>query len=267
MGFPLKTKRVLLGNQTIGDGSFMVIAGPCSIESPEQFRQTVTGIKKHGVSLVRGGIFKLRTDPRSFQGLGEDAFQWIRQICKDLGVSLLSEVIDPRQVGEMAELVDVFQVGTRNMYNYALLKELGKSKKPVVLKRAFSALVEEWVLASEYISREGNDQVVLCERGVRSFDKVTRNMLDLGAVAWLKARTEFPVIVDPSHGTGVADLVKPMALASAAVGADGLLVEVHPNPKLALSDSFQAIDLGTFDSLMGDLKKLLECQGRKLSGL
>jgi 3-deoxy-7-phosphoheptulonate synthase len=267
MGFPLKTKQVSMGSISVGDGGFTVIAGPCSIESPEQFRQTIAGIKKHGVSVVRGGIFKLRTDPRSFQGLGEEAFQWIRQICKESGVSLLSEVIDPRQVAEMADWVDVFQVGTRNMYNYALLKELGQCKKPVVLKRAFSALVEEWILASEYISREGNDQIVLCERGVRSFDKITRNMLDLGAVAWLKARTEFPVIVDPSHGTGVSDLVKPMALAAAAVGADGLLVEVHPNPKLALSDSFQAIDLGVFDSLMSDLKKLLECQGRKLTGL
>lgn len=243
---------------------FIVIAGPCSIENYEQFYSTSKAVRDLGAAFLRGGLFKLRSNPQSFQGLGESGYPLVETVCGELQMPLVSEIVDPRHVETMSKYVDVFQVGTRNMYNYALLKELAKTRKPVLLKRAFSATVEEWLLAAEYIVSGGNSQVILCERGIRGFDKITRNVLDLGTVAWLKKHSTFPVIVDPSHAVGHAELVSPVALAAAAAGADGLLLEVHHRPSQALSDADQALSIDQFGILMRDLSLVLGVLGRKL---
>ncbi len=234
------------------------------MESEKQLRQTAENISKSGASLLRGGLFKMRTDPQSFQGLGERGFEIFKKVSREFGLPIVSEVSDQRHIELMEPLVDMFQVGTRNMYNYALLKELGRTNKPVLLKRGFTALIDEWLLASEYIASAGNERIILCERGIRTFERATRNTLDLSAVAYLKARTHFPVLVDPSHGTGISDLIKPMSLAAAAAGADGLLIEVHPEPARALSDADQALNPSQFDDLMVDLERVLVALGRPL---
>lgn len=249
---------------TIGGGDFVVIAGPCSIESREQFLETAQSVQASGATLLRGGIFKMRTQPSSFQGLGEAAYPIAQDIKTRLGMPLVSEITDPRQIGPMSEVVDCFQVGARSMHNYELLKELGRAGKPVLVKRGFAALIEEWVAAAEYIRRAGNPNVVLCERGIRTFEKTLRNTLDLGAVAWAKANTDLPVVVDPSHGTGIRELIGPMSLAAAAVGADGLLIEVHPRPSEALSDGPQALTPPDFAQLMQNLERVLAATGRRL---
>lgn len=249
---------------TIGGRPFVVVAGPCSVESERQFSDVASFVKQEGAGLLRGGIFKLRTNPRSFQGLGAEGFDIVARVKAELKMPFVSEVTDARQIEEMSELVDVFQVGTRNMYNYALLKELGRQQKPVLLKRGFSALIEEWLLAADYIVREGNENVILCERGIRTFERATRNTLDLSAVAYVKQHSPYPVLVDPSHGTGRSDLVGPMSLAAAASGADGLLLEVHPEPSQALSDGHQALNFAAFAELMGQLEKVLKVFNRPL---
>lgn len=259
-----KCKLVNVGNITIGGPNFVVIAGPCSIESEEMLREIAGGIKKTGVSILRGGIFKLRTNPNSFQGVGTEGLSVAKKIRDELKMPIVCEVTDPRQISDMHDVVDAFQVGSRNMYNYSLLKELGTLKKPVMLKRGFSALIEEWIMAAEYMTKGGNENVILCERGIRSFDKVTRNTLDLATVAYIKQNYSYPVIVDPSHATGIRELVTPMSLAAAAAGADGLLVEVHPQPDKALSDGFQTLDFKQFDSLMNQLSPLLQHLKRPL---
>jgi 3-deoxy-7-phosphoheptulonate synthase len=207
----------------------------------------------------------MRTDPKSFQGLGRAAFEAAHKVSRESGLPLVSEVSDPRQIEELYDFVDVFQVGTRNMYNYSLLKELGKLDRPVLLKRGFSALVEEWLYAAEYVSSEGNSRVILCERGIRTFERATRNTLDLSAVAFVKQRSGLPVVVDPSHGTGVRSLVEPMALAAVAAGADGLLIEVHPSPENALSDGAQTLNFAEFDTLMAKVKAMLPLFSKQLS--
>lgn len=259
-----KCRSVRVGNVEIGGPNFVIIAGPCSVESEEHLQETAAQVKKTGASILRGGVFKLRTNPQSFQGLGNDGLSVAKRVRDQLNLPIVCEVTDPRQIGDMVNVVDIFQVGSRNMYNYSLLKELGKIKKPVMLKRGFSALIEEWILAANYVLEGGNDQVILCERGIRSFDKVTRNTLDLASVSYLKQNHEFPVIVDPSHGTGVRSLVTPMSLAAAAAGADGLLVEVHPNPDKALSDGFQTLDFQQFAGLVNQLDPLLKVLNRPL---
>lgn len=252
-----KTKAVQIGNQTVGGGKFTVIAGPCSIESRVQFTQTAEFVKSHGASMLRGGMYKLRTSPESFQGLGAEAYALAREIKGQLNMPFISEVTDPRQIGDMASVVDIFQVGSRNMHNYALLKELGETDKPVLLKRGFSGLIKEWILAAEYIEKHGNPNVLLCERGIRTFETTTRNTFDINAIAYIKQNTHYPIIADPSHATGDKDLVIPMSLASAAAGADGIIVEVHPNPAVALSDGFQALTFEKFEELMLKLKRVL----------
>ncbi len=244
---------------------FAVIAGPCSIESRDQFRNAALSVKAAGATVLRGGIFKMRTNPNAFQGLGTTSFALIKEVKNETQMPLCSEVMDPRQISDLMEVVDCFQVGSRNMYNYSLLLELGQTKKPVMLKRGLSATVEEWVLAAEYIMKGGGTDIIMCERGIRTFETITRNTLDLNAVAYLKAHTHFPVIVDPSHGTGRPELIAPMALAAAAAGADGIMIEVHPNPKEALSDGFQALTPQQFSDLMGPLQAVVEATGRKLS--
>lgn len=256
------TQTVKVGSWEIGGPSFTVIAGPCSIETREQFLTTALAVKKSGAHLLRGGIWKVRTSASAFQGLGQDAYSFIRDVLKETGLQLVSEVTDPRQMEEIHDIVGMYQVGSRNMHNTSLLKELGRQKKPVLLKRGFAALVDEWLNAAEYIHREGNANVVMCERGIRTFETVTRNTLDLNAVVYIKDRTRLPVLVDPSHAVGISALVSPLALASAAAGADGLIVEVHPDPTKALSDGMQALTLKGFDEMMIQLSRVLSAVNR-----
>ncbi|MGE3757044.1 MAG: 3-deoxy-7-phosphoheptulonate synthase [Pseudobdellovibrionaceae bacterium] len=263
----LKTHPVKVGPVQIGGPEFVVIAGPCSIESQALLLETATAVKKSGAVLLRGGIWKLRTSSKTFQGIGSSGFDFVRKVCKEVGMSLVAEVTDPRQISDLHDIVEMFQVGSRNMHNYSLLKELGTLQKPVLLKRGFAALVDEWIKAAEYVTDGGNENVVLCERGIRTFETATRNTLDLNAVVFAKAKTTLPVIVDPSHAVGISELVTPLALASAAAGADGIIVEVHPRPKEALSDGFQALTFENFDTMMFKLEKVLEAVGRPLAKL
>lgn len=258
------TQTVNVGGFEIGGPRFTVIAGPCSIESYEQFMETAKGVKASGAHILRGGIWKMRTSSKTFQGLGSSSFDFIKTVCKEANMSLISEVTDARQIEEIYDLVECFQVGSRNMHNYSLLKELGMQKKPVMLKRGFAALIEEWVKAAEYVTNGGNPNVILCERGIRTFETATRNTLDLNAVAFAKRNTHLPVIVDPSHAVGIRALVPDLAFAAAAVGADGIIVEVHPRPAEALSDGMQALTLEDFKAMMTKLEKILNAIERPL---
>ncbi|RYZ69448.1 MAG: 3-deoxy-7-phosphoheptulonate synthase, partial [Proteobacteria bacterium] len=215
-------------------------------------------------TILRGGVYKMRTSPDAFQGLGSNALSFVDEVTKNLGMPIVSEVTDPRQVADFAQAVDMFQVGSRNMYNYELLRELGQFKKPVLLKRAFAATVDEWIKAADYVIKGGNDNVVLCERGIRTFEPTTRNTLDLNSVAYLKAHTSFPVVVDPSHGTGRPELILPMSLAGVAAGADGLIIEVHPRPSEALSDAHQAITFEQFRTIVEQVTKVANALGRQV---
>jgi len=236
---------------------FSLIAGPCSIESYEIFRKVATEVKRNGATALRGGIFKMRTRSETFQGLGAEAIEIVRQVKNEVNLPFVCEITDPRQVELLAEVVDVFQVGARNMHNYELLKELGKLRQPVLLKRGLAAYLDEFLAASEYLLRAGNTQIILCERGIRSFERSTRNTLDLSAVPYLQKRSGLPVIVDPSHGTGLRELVSPMCWAAAAAGADGVMVEVHPKPAEALSDGEQALTLEDFRAMVPRLSRVL----------
>ncbi|MCB0349111.1 MAG: 3-deoxy-7-phosphoheptulonate synthase [Bdellovibrionales bacterium] len=244
--------------------TFSLIAGPCSIESEEQLDKVASHIKQEGVTFLRGGVYKLRTNPSAFQGLGADAYELVKKIKAKTGLSFVAEVTDPRQMEDLDSFVDMIQVGSRNMYNYSLLKDLGKVAKPVLLKRGFSATIDEWVNAAEYIRAGGNPYVILCERGIRSFDNKTRNVLDLAAVSYLKQNTDFMVFVDPSHATGRRDLVIPMAKAAVVSGADGIMVEVHPEPAKALSDGPQALTFDDYTLLVSEIKSLLKLSQREL---
>lgn len=258
------TQIVNFGGYAIGGPQFTVMAGPCSIESYEQFRETALGVKASGAHILRGGIWKMRTSAKDFQGLGSSSFDFIKDVCKETNMSLISEVTDARQIEEIYDLVECFQVGSRNMHNYSLLKELGMQKKPVMLKRGFASLISEWIKAAEYITNGGNPNVILCERGIRTFETATRNTLDLNAVAFAKKNSPLPVIVDPSHAVGISALVPDLAYAAAAVGADGLIVEVHPRPAEALSDGMQALTLEEFDRMMKKLDRILTAIDRPL---
>ena len=260
----MKTKPVTVGSREIGGRTFTIFAGPCAVESEENFKTIGDFVKKQGAHGLRGGIYKLRTSPESFQGLGEEALPLVKKIKSELGLLFISEITDPRQREALEDVVDIFQVGTRNMFNYELLKELGKSTKAILLKRNFSARIREWLLAAEYLIKYGNDRVILCERGIRTFETEMRNTLDFNAVAYIKEKTPFPVIVDPSHGSGARFLVSPLAHGAVAVGADGLLVEVHSQPEEALSDGNQSLKLEDFSKLMETLKKILPVFNREL---
>lgn len=237
---------------------FHIVAGPCSIESKDQFLSLAKKLKSIGVKFLRGGLHKLRTRPDSFQGHREIAYPWAVEVKNELDMGFISEVTDPRQISDMYDVIDCFQVGARNMYNYDLLKELGKTDKPVLLKRSFSATIDEWLSASDYIRENGNNNIILCERGIRTFETKTRNTLDLNAVAYIKKFTDLPVMADPSHGTGRSDLVHQMALSSVAAGASSLLIEVHETPENALSDKDQAINIAQFENLFKDCTKLFK---------
>lgn len=259
------TRKVRVGNINIGGPEFTVIAGPCSIESRQQFLETAQSVKSSGACLLRGGIWKLRTDPKSFQGLGPESLGFVKEVLHETQMGLVSEITDPRQVETLAEHVDMFQVGARNMHNYALLKELGQTQKPVLLKRNFSALISEWIKAAEYISLGGNENIVLCERGIRTFENATRFTFDINAVLVAKSETHYPVLVDPSHAVGVSKYVPQLVLASAAAGADGVIVEVHPNPAIALSDGKQSLNLIEFKEMMSQLEAVLAAVKRPLN--
>jgi 3-deoxy-7-phosphoheptulonate synthase len=241
----------------IGGGSFVVMGGPCSVESFEQFSEAARIVKESGAQVLRGGAFKPRTSPYSFQGLAEEGLRIMQQVGDDLGLVTISEVMSPDMVPLVSKYVDILQIGARSMQNFPLLIEAGRSMKPVFLKRGPSATIDEFLLAAEYILSQGNGNVILCERGIMSLDRgYTRNTLDLAAVPVLKEYTHLPVIVDPSHGTGVARYVAPMAKAAMVVGADGVMIEMHPSPAKALSDGSQALPPELFRSLMDDLRRL-----------
>jgi 3-deoxy-7-phosphoheptulonate synthase len=241
---------IQVGDVTIGGAQPVVIAGPCAVESKAQILEAARAAKTAGAQMLRGGAFKPRTSPYSFQGLGLPGLRALTQAGRETGLPVVTEVMEPGLVATVAEYADVLQVGSRNMQNFPLLRAVGQVQRPVLLKRGFAATIEEWLLAAEYILLEGNTQVILCERGVRGFDPNTRNLLDLSAVPLLAQLTHLPVLVDPSHATGRADLVVPMGVAAIAAGADGLLVEMHPRPDAALSDAEQAITPGQLVTLI-----------------
>jgi 3-deoxy-7-phosphoheptulonate synthase len=258
------SRKIRVGPYLFGGPEFLVIAGPCSVESQTQFQSTSFAVQSWGAHILRGGLFKMRTDPRSFQGLGTEAKLIVKATKELTGMPFVTEVSDPRQIAELQDVADIFQVGTRSMYNSSLLKELGRQPKPVILKRAFSALIDEWLLAADYIRQGGNNDVILCERGIRTFETATRNTLDLSAVPYIKQHSDLPILVDPSHGTGIKNLIEPMAKAAAAAGADGLLIEVHPQPEKALSDGPQALTPTEFGHLMKAVEKVLWAVDRRM---
>jgi len=237
----------------IGDGSLTVMAGPCSVESRDQLFETADAVKAAGGTVLRGGAFKPRTSPYSFQGLGVEALRYLAEARDRTGLPVITEVMEPNQVDIVAEYADILQIGTRNMQNYSLLTAVGRVARPVMLKRGYGATIEEWLMAAEYIVVAGNPNVILCERGIRTFETSTRNTMDLTAVPLLHRLSHLPVIVDPSHATGKRWLVPPLAMGGVAVGADGVMVEVHPDPDAALSDAEQQLDLGQFSRLMAHL--------------
>jgi 3-deoxy-7-phosphoheptulonate synthase len=242
-----------VGGVKIGAGDLVVMAGPCSVESREQLMETARAVKGAGANMLRGGAYKPRTSPYDFQGLGVEALQILRDASKETGLPIVTEVMSEADVEIVAEYADMLQVGARNMQNFSLLRKLATFSRPILLKRGPSATIKEWLLAAEYLLAGGNANVVLCERGIKTFETATRNTLDLSAIALAKELSHLPVVADPSHGTGVRSLVPPMSKAAAAVGADGLIIEVHPCPERALSDGPQSLDLPGFAQLMKEL--------------
>lgn len=255
---------VKAGSAVFGGDGLSVIAGPCAIESYEQLLETAITVKKSGACMLRGGAYKPRTSPYSFQGLEQEGLKILQAVSKEVDIPVISEVTDPRNVELMNDYVDMLQIGTRNMQNFALLKEVAKSDKPILLKRGLSSTMEELLMAAEYIMVGGNQNIVLCERGIRTFETYTRNTLDLNAVPMLKHLSHLPVIVDPSHGTGHWRLVNPMSKASLGAGADGLIIEVHPCPEEAVSDGQQSLTPGNFHQLMKEVQVMVVAMGRRL---
>jgi len=248
---------VRIGGIEIGEGCRPVVAaGPCAVESEEQILKTARAVKRAGADLLRGGAFKPRTGPHTFQGLREEGLKLLAMAGRETGLPIVTEVMSPDNVGLVAEYADLMQVGARNMQNFDLLRELGRANKPVLLKRGMSATIEEFLAAAEYILAEGNHQVILCERGIRTFETATRNTLDLSVVPLIKELSHLPIMVDPSHATGKRSLVPPMAKAALVVGAHGILVEVHPEPEKALSDGPQSLTFPGFEKLMDEIRKL-----------
>jgi 3-deoxy-7-phosphoheptulonate synthase len=253
-----------VGGASVGSHELILMAGPCSVESREQVGVVGRAVAASGARVLRGGAFKPRTSPYSFQGHGEQALRWMREVADAHGLSVVSEVMDPRNIEMMLRYVDCLQVGARNMQNFDLLKELGRVRRPVLLKRGMAATIEELLLSAEYILSGGNTQVILCERGIRTFENATRNTLDISAIPVVKKLSHLPIVVDPSHGTGRRDKVIPMARAAVAAGADGLIIEVHNEPDKALSDGAQSLYPDQFDSLMADLRVIAPVVGRTL---
>ncbi|MFC0015599.1 MULTISPECIES: bifunctional 3-deoxy-7-phosphoheptulonate synthase/chorismate mutase [Allobacillus] len=246
---------VKVGNVNIGGGERQYIMGPCSVESEEQVDLVAKAIKEHGIPILRGGAFKPRTSPYDFQGLGFEGLKILKKVGDRYGLKVVSEIVNPNHIEEAVEYLDVIQIGARNMQNFELLKEAGRSDKPIFLKRGLAATINEFMNAAEYIISQGNDQIVLCERGIRTYETATRNTLDITAVPILKQETHLPVFVDVTHSTGRRDLLLPAAKAAMAIGADGVMAEVHPDPATALSDAQQQMDIEAFHKFMGELQK------------
>ena len=255
------TTQIPVGGIVIG-ADFLVIAGPCAVESREQIMQAAASVKAAGSNFLRGGAYKPRSSPYSFQGLGQEGLQYLKEAGQAAGLPVITEVLDPRDVGLVSEYADVLQIGSRNMQNFPLLVEVGQTQKPVMLKRGLCATLEEWLASAEYIMKEGNPNVFLCERGIRSFETYTRNTLDVSAIAAIKELTHLPVVADPSHATGRIELVPPMALSSIMAGCDGLMVEVHPSPSSALCDASQQLMPEQFAALMADVRETLAVRGK-----
>lgn len=256
---------VKVGNQLIGGEEIQIMAGPCAVESKEQLLEVAEIVKAAGAKFLRGGAFKPRTSPYAFQGLGEEGLKNLAAAREKTGLYIVTEIMDTENLDLVADYTDILQIGARNMQNFTLLKAVAKKNKPVLLKRGISATIEEWIMAAEYILSAGNSQVILCERGIRTYETFTRNTLDLSAVPVIKQLTHLPVIVDPSHGTGKWRLVQPMANAAVAAGADGLIIEVHPNPSAALSDGPQSLNPEKFSQLMSGLSPVAKAVGRKVA--
>lgn len=248
----------------IGGRQIVVMAGPCSVENLEQLREAARAVKAGGAQFLRGGAFKPRTSPYDFQGLAEDGLRMLRQVADEEGLKVVTEIVDKDDIPVVGQYADVYQVGARNMQNFQLLKALGKTDTPVMLKRGLSATISEWLNAAEYIMAGGNERVILCERGIRTYETFTRNTLDLSAVAAVKELSHLPVIVDPSHGTGRWQMVQPMARAAVATGCDGLIIEVHPHPEVALSDGDQSLTPKNFNQLMDELGRIAAVMDRTL---
>ncbi len=248
--------QVKVGNTLIGGKEIVIMSGPCAIESREQLLETAHAVKKAGAQILRGGAYKPRTSPYAFQGLEEEGLRFMKEAREETGLSVVCEVTSLEAIESAAKYVDMLQIGARNMQNFYLLKEAGKSGLPVLLKRGLSATIDEWLNAAEYIIAEGNPNVVLCERGIRTFETATRNTLDISAVPVIKEKSHLPIIVDPSHATGVRKYVKPLAMSAIAAGCDGLMIETHPNPAIALSDGPQSLTFPQFEELCNDLRPL-----------
>ena len=255
---------VTIGRVTAGGTAFLVVAGPCSIESRGQLLRIAREVRAAGATALRGGVFKMRADPRSFQGLGAEALPLVDEAKQETGLPFVAEVTSPEQIALLATHVDMLQVGSRNMHNTSLLKELGRIRKPILLKRGLAAQLKEWLLAAEYIMQGGNQSIVLCERGIRTFGDETRNTLDLAGAVWARQQSGLPVVVDPSHATGRRELIGPMCMAAAAAGLDGIMVEVHDDPDRALSDGFQSLTPGQFAAIVGALEPIVHSVGREL---
>lgn len=251
-----------VGGHKIGGESFQIMAGPCSIESYTQMYETAKACKESGATILRGGAFKPRTSPYAFQGLGSEGLEIMKAVKKELGMPIITELMNEKHLN-LFDDVDIIQIGARNMQNFDLLKEVGKTQKPILLKRGMSATIEEWLMSAEYIMSEGNMNVILCERGIRTFETAARNTLDLSCIPILKEKTHLPVVVDPSHATGVSRLVRPMSLAAVGAGTDGLIIEVHNNPSCALCDGAQSLKPEQFDEVVKAIDILLPVCGKK----
>ena len=248
----------------IGAGKVVVIAGPCAIESPTLLREIASQVKKEGVMVLRGGAFKPRTSPYSFQGLGQEALEYLKQVGDELGMVTVTEVMDPRDVKMVARYADILQIGARNMQNFNLLREVGETQKPILLKRGMSSTIKEWLMSAEYILSGGNFNVILCERGIRTFEDFTRNTLDVSAIPAVKYLSHLPIVVDPSHAAGKWNLVPALSRAAVAAGCDGLIIEVHSHPEEAFSDGVQSLLPEKFTQLMQELRILIKAIGRKI---
>lgn len=255
---------ITVGDTVIGGDEVVIMAGPCAVESKEQLFITAGALKELGVKILRGGAFKPRTSPYAFSGLGEDGLKMLQDVSNTTGMAIITEVMNPNEVPMVAEYADILQVGSRNMQNFPLLQAVGNTNKPVLLKRGLAATITEWLFAAEYILAEGNQQVILCERGIRTFETYTRNTVDLSAVPIVKNLTNLPIIVDPSHATGINELVNPVSKGAVAMGADGLLIEVHPNPREALCDGEQSLTPEQFADLLVELEPICKAVGKRL---
>lgn len=260
--FKIDDTIVKVGNTEIGGNNLVMMAGPCSVESEEQIIATAKAVKKAGANILRGGVVKPRTSPYAFQGLGMEGIELMKKAKEETGMSIICEVMSIEQLHEFGPHLDMIQIGARNMQNFDLLKEVGKTKIPVLLKRGLSATIEEWLMSAEYILAGGNENVVLCERGIRTYETAYRNVMDLNAVPMIKKLTHLPIIVDSAHGTGKYWMVKPLAMAGIAAGADGLMVEVHPEPDKAFSDGPQSLKPEVFEDLMKDVEKIASVLGK-----